>query len=432
MSHALLPYQQEGVAFLRSRRHALLADDPGLGKTAQVLKALDPSDPVLVVCPRVAKGVWRSELNKWRPGVFRVYVPPTKAKFRLPQPGEVVIVTYDSVPLLSEIDGTNRGTILVADEAHMVKTGSNKRCNAFRSVCVSVTEQQGKIWMLTGTPMPNSPDELWRILSYTTMAKTAYGDAKRFLRIFNGKQVQGAYGLKLVWGRPTKEAREGFNKVALRRRRDDVLPELPKKFYKTVECSLSTDVTKMCDTLAEAMYRLGLDWEQLVDMAWGSKDYFGDLHLSEVRNALAVSKIPTLIEVVEEAEQQKTPTVVFSAHRAPVEALRGREGWDVITGETSAAQRSAIVEQFQQGKLFGVAATIKAAGVALTLTRSHNCVFVDRDWTPANNLQAEGRLQRIGQKSNILVTNLVCDHALDIHVTETLMRKQAIIEEVME
>lgn len=104
----------------------------------------------------------------------------------------------------------------------------------------------------------------------------------------------------------------------------------------------------------------------------------------------------------------------------------------MITGETSAAQRSAIVEQFQQGKLFGVAATIKAAGVALTLTRSHNCVFVDRDWTPANNLQAEGRLQRIGQKSNILVTNLVCDHALDIHVTETLMRKQAIIEEVME
>jgi SWI/SNF-related matrix-associated actin-dependent regulator of chromatin subfamily A-like protein 1 len=429
---SLLPYQEEGVAFLRSRDYALLADDPGLGKTAQVLMALEPGAPVLVVCPKVAKGVWKAEAEKWRSGVWKVVTPASRSKFKLPQAGEMVVSTYDSLPSFSLLDEVAPGTVVVADEAHLVKAGSNKRCNAFRSLAIRITESRGRLWMMTGTPMPNQPLELWNLLSYTPMARNAYGSKTGFLSAFNGSVIRTKYGVEYRWGKPTPAAREGLRKVAMRRRRAEVLPQMPRKFYRTVYCELPAQVTSMCEELTQVMERNRMSFDDLVELVWGGRESFEGFSLPELRKALAMAKIAPLLEHVEEAEEQGEPLVVFSAHRAPLEVLQEREGWRIITGATSSVQRQKIAEEFQAGVLKGVGASIKAAGVAITLTKAHQCLFVDRDWTPANNSQAEARLQRIGQEQNVLVTNLVCDHAVDSHVTRVLMTKQRLIEEVTE
>jgi hypothetical protein len=426
----LLPYQKEGVNFLKSKTYALLADDPGLGKTAQVLRSINTQQPVLVICPKVAKGVWKAEATKWIGPNYKVTICKSKATAKYPAPGEMVIMSYDSADITDNYISKN--TILVADEAHLVKAGNNKRCALFRTITRQIVWNQGKIWLLTGTPMPNNPQELWNILAYTPMAEEAWGNERNFFKLFNGFRIRTAFGIQVKWGKPTPAAGEGFRKVALRRRRHEVLKELPEKFYQEDLVPISREALKACTTLLKKLEEMGIDEDRIVDVIMDANKYGIPAQLiAEARKALAIAKIPTLLEHVSEAENTQTPLVVFSAHRAPIDALNGRPGWGIITGDTSANERTRLVEEFQAGNLIGMAATIKAAGVALTLTKANKCLFVDRDWTPANNSQAEARLQRIGQKFNVLVTTLVCEHAIDTKVYKTLIKKQMLIEEVV-
>jgi SNF2 family DNA or RNA helicase len=150
--------------------------------------------------------------------------------------------------------------------------------------------------------------------------------------------------------------------------------------------------------------------------------------MSEVRASLATAKIPALVEIVADIEEADEPIVVFSAHRAPIDHLGTRDGWAAITGDTPATARTEIEARFQRGELRGVAATIQAGGVAITLTRAHRAVFVDQDWTPALNAQAEDRICRIGQDRGVIITRLIADHTLDRRIAEVLASKTAIID----
>jgi SNF2 family DNA or RNA helicase len=150
--------------------------------------------------------------------------------------------------------------------------------------------------------------------------------------------------------------------------------------------------------------------------------------MSKVASALAAAKIPAMLEHVESHEEQEEPLVVFSAHRAPIDVLTKRKGWGVITGDTSDKDRARLIEEFQAGKLRGMGCTIRAAGVAITLTRSCNLLFVDREWNPALNIQARDRVYRIGQDRPVSIVVLVANHPLDERVTELNLAKQALID----
>jgi superfamily II DNA or RNA helicase len=143
---------------------------------------------------------------------------------------------------------------------------------------------------------------------------------------------------------------------------------------------------------------------------------------------LAKAKIEAMLQIVEEYEEQEEPLVVFSAHRAPIDLLEGREGWAVITGDTRPEDRTKIEDAFQRGELRGIACTIKAGGVAITLTRASHALFVDLEWTPALNAQAEDRICRIGQSRGVIITILVADHPLDIRIAQLLAQKRVYIE----
>jgi hypothetical protein len=145
--------------------------------------------------------------------------------------------------------------------------------------------------------------------------------------------------------------------------------------------------------------------------------------MSAVREALSRAKIPALIELVESYEDAQEPLVVFSDHVAPVVEVGSREGWAAITGDTPPAQRAAIVQAFQAGGLRGLALTITAGGLGLTLTRAAHAVFCGLNWVPANNVQAEDRLCRIGQARGCVYTVIEADHELDRRINEVLGEK---------
>lgn len=471
----LFIYQRRGAEWLRARRRALLADEMGLGKSATSLAALPSNAAALVVCPPVVVGAWYNEARRWRKDlVVRDWKQPWSM---FPAKGEIVIVPYSRLPFESievrgtfvcecadpataqererEVcDGKYKGIVtreegtdvvgecpkckgptqkpkfvystwvgqdgpktpftLIPDEAHYAKTPRSRRTLTLRAVAALAE----RTWLLTGTPLLNHPPELWALLQVCESggrgaAKDVFGSWAEFVKLFGGKKkFFGGFD----WpGEVFPEATARLGTIMLRRTRREVLPELPEKSYRVHVCGKlkvpsPPGVVEMTDDeVLEACSPEGI--------------------LSSHRRMLAEAKTKEMIKLVEQYEENDEPLVVFSAHRAPILELLNRKGWGVITGDTSATERTGLVAAFQAGKLKGIGGTIGAMGVGVTLTYACQMLFVDRSYVPAENLQAEDREMRIGQKRSVLITTMVAEHAVDRRVAEVLERKEAMLRE---
>tara|TARA_X000000950_G_scaffold256768_1_gene322461 strand:- start:5918 stop:8032 length:2115 start_codon:yes stop_codon:yes gene_type:complete len=417
-------YQQEGVRFLSQHDRALLGDDMGLGKTFQSVMAIE--DRAIVVCPATLKLNWANEVRKWRSDLTP-RVCQGRDGFRLPASGDVVIINYDILP--KEFDPTDKygtehntpelwvkvlkKTTAIFDEAHLCKSYKatrSKRAKVLASVCKNA-------WALTGTPLMSNPFDLWGVLNTFGMAQTVFGSWHGFLRNMDG--VKGRFGYQ--FGTPDESVPERMRRVMLRRMKDEVLSDLPQKQIQDLVVGLSGNLKSQVSKAWRKMQELNLDQLPQFDA------------FSEIRASLASDRIPALLELVEGFEEANEPVVVFSAHRAPVEALSLRDGWATIMGDTSQKDRQKAVEDFQEGNLKGIACTIKAGGTGITLTRASKMIFCDLEWNPALNAQAEDRIRRIGQEADSLqYIRLVSDHPMDHHVLRLLDRKQSLIEEAVE
>ena len=431
----LYPFQVEGVDWLSKGDHRLLADDMGLGKTIQTLMALPKDCAAMVIAPSAVKYNWKQEAEKWRPDLQATVINGSKS-FRLPAFGEIVIVNYDILPQYVEpvkiapnskswevkvewptelMANHAKKIILIIDEAQRVKNYKTKRSKRVKGLCMSVS----KVWALTGTPLENRPQDLYGILESLQMQMKVFGGWTKFVGYMNGYQDSwGGY----VWGSPKPIVPELLRRVMLRRKREEVLPDLPSKKYTYMKCPLPHELKSEMDTL----------W-QTYNSVFKEKELPPFEKFSEIRKKLAVSRYETLVELVEEHEEDNIPLVVFSAHVEPLDRLSEREGWAKITGQTPAEQRQKIVNSFQSGNLKGVAVSIKAGGVGLTLTRAWKAIFVDLDWVPGSNQQAEDRICRIGQESQkVEIVRLYSDHVLDNHVMELISWKMKLIESAVE
>lgn len=433
---ALKPYQRVGVAWLLARFGALLADDMGLGKTLQALAAIPVGAPVLVVCPASVKGSWRKEVHTWRPSL-PIAVLDGRANFRWPRRGEIVVVNYEILP--SDIHargcvdrwcsgcsvflkGVPEGLVLISDEAHMLKNAKSKRTRAFRALSGAVRKYQGRTWLLTATPVLNKLPELWAILQAAGIAQEAFGSWKQFAELCGAKK--GKFGME--WdGQPSPEIAERLERVMLRRKKSEVAKDLPPKTHQIVNVSIDEETIELCDKALSGISPA--EFEELLQAGSGQKAIPFD-RVSSIRAALAAAKIPAMLDAVKEYEEAEEPLVVFSAHRAPIECFERRAGWGVIMGDVSTSEREQIIAKFQKGELRGIAATIKAAGTGVTLHKATNMLFVDREWSPKINAQAEDRIHRLGQDNACFYKLLVANHRLDERMTEILLEKQLLIE----
>ncbi len=434
----LYKYQEVGRDYLARNDRALLADDPGLGKTAQTLKALVSGARVLIVCPLIAKGVWKKEASMWVPD-FSFYDIKNKKLFRWPVANEICTVTYDNLPSKIPID-VPTGLVVVLEECHIVKNQKAKRTKKVRELCALTRLISGnRVWGLSGTPILSSPADLWNVLEAIGLSKRMYKNKKTFVSMHGGELVHRFMGLQSFYvyewgGKISPEAKRIFNKYCLRRKKEDVLADLPDKIYDNIILPLDYDKDKACKNFEELLKSSNITIGDL-ECKISESSYFKDIDISELakaRSLLATSKIPAMVEYIEDMEEQGTPLVVFSAHRAPIDALKDRPGWCVITGNTCETDRVSIVNRFQNGELKGVGATIRAAGIALTLTKASRCLFVDREWTPALNRQAEDRLHRVGQKNSVQISTLVYNHPIELRVYDVLLRKQQYEKGVLE
>jgi hypothetical protein len=327
---------------------------------------------------------------------------------------------------------------LVVDEGHYCKNKNAQRTIAVRTIaaaCAAGDAGRGSsVWILTGTPLLNEPPEIWSLCQlfpgqtgkFDDGAWDTFGGWNAFLEMFGGRKlVVGGQARGYEWtGDPTPAARDHLGSVMLRRMRDDVLPDLPKKTRRYVDVAIPKRMLSKDAMLTDNLLLLFREWSDdkvLAECAVGGA-------LSMLRKELAALKLETLLKLVREYEENAEPVVAFSYHRDPVEALGARRGWACITGGTPDGERAALVEQFQKGQLRGLAGTIGAMGVGVTLTRAANVLFLDRDFVPANNLQAEDRLVRISQTRGVIVTILNALHPIDERVAIILEKKERLLE----
>lgn len=449
MYSKLFPFQKYGVEKLSNNKRMALFDEMGLGKTIQIAVSLPKDKRVLCIVPASLKYNWQQELKVWS-----LYDNITFLKgrdsFRFPEINEVIITNYDILPKLMDTTKGKRtqhkfeveldfpdDLIIIIDEIHYCKNYKSSRTIKTKLLCQGAEY----VWGLSGTPLVNRPPELWQVLDTIGLARKTFFSYGYFAKLFGA--TKGRFGTS--WGAPSPEVTQRLVNSTLRRDRKTVLPELPDKIYTTIKVDIKKSLQKKLDELikkweewkkeeSERLHELEKEGDKLAEKKrkiLNSQDTLPPFTmLAEIRKLLASAKIPVMLEIVQQHEDAEMPLIVFSYHREPIDLLKDREGWEVITGSTSIKERNRIVEDFQAGKCKGLGATIKAAGVGLTLTYAHRALFVDLDWTPAGNKQAEDRIMRIGQKNNCEYITLIANHSIDMRLQQLLQIKEVYIKAV--
>lgn len=477
---SLRDYQKIGVEFLVARPSALLADDPGLGKTAQMLKAIKRA---VVIAPKLvvgsvtkagkAVGGWAAEAARWRPDL-KIVVLRKQSEFRWPEPGEIIILNYELMPVAPDevakiaakaakkrrdaiakgLDPTDpatekslatkrlriateppKGVDLVIDEAHQALANpNNKRAIRFKHMSFRVLANEGHVYAMTATPLKNEPKELWNILESIGAAQTAFGSFQNYAKLHDYKPKQVGKD-KVVWefGDPTPEVAERLKRVMIRRRKRDVLKELPPLTVRRLLIDVDPEAIKACDAALSTIEKAGLDIEKAMELVEDSRSGLDFTMISKALDALARVKAPYAIERALEYERTGTPVVFMASHLAICEALGKRKGWGMLvgggratanlTGEPQLMKGPEVAELFQAGKLDHVCATIQYAGAGVNLHRASELFLVEKLWSPYANTQAVGRIERLGQENPMTVTDLVADHPLDHRMSEVLERK---------
>ena len=464
----LRPFQRIGVTWLLGG-DSILADDMGLGKTVQALAALEDSRrtvhpafevaDALVVTTNSMKFKWAEEAAVWAPSWSgSVVVVDGSADKRRKQissapAGTLFIINWESLRIHSRLTGYGSISltaaekqprdfnlrdirVVIADEAHKAKDPKAQQSRALQAVSSNAV-----VWALTGTPVSNTPNDLWALLHLmdplTWASRSAFQD-----RYVYGYQADWGFE-PIGWRVDTKDELFRFvDQYMLRRSKAEVLTELPAKTYETRVIDLTPKQAKAYKEMRKEMMA-NIDGELLTT----DNALVKLLRLSQIASATPVlqdgevtaltdpsNKVSALLEILDETDE---PLVVFAQSRKLIdlveEHLDKKKVSSVrITGREGSELRALHVRQFQEGAVRVALCTFGAGSEGITLTRASTAVFLQRPWSLVQSRQAEDRIHRIGQDADkVLIIDLVSRGTVDAKVHEALVVKGEHLESVV-
>lgn len=414
----LRKYQEEGVARLleitAQRKSAILADEPGLGKTAQVAEYINRTTPatVLIVCPASLRLNWKHELDTWLTHT----------------PEHVEIRSYEEIT--SGKASLQEYGLVVFDEAHYMKNPEAARTQA----CLALKGEHRLF--LTGTPVVNRPMDMFPILKSIGM---------KYTKSQFGKKYCGGY-LKLIGWRPKKYAWDFTGSsneeelgsilrkhVMVRRTKKEVLTELPDKIRTVIELDIpheeSPELTAAATRYFNAIETAAENIEAAESILF--------TELATVRKEEALRKIPAILNFIYDLLEEEQKIVVFAFHRDVLEELRNRlnhkhVGNVLLYGGLGDVAKDTAVRVFQTEPDCRVfLGQMTAAGTGLTLTASRTIVFAEHDWVPGNLTQCEDRCHRMGQKDTVRVIHLVPAGSIESRMIRVVTEKQKVIDSIV-
>lgn len=432
----LFPYQEDGAAYLAARPRAGLFDEPGVGKTAQAIRACDLTKAmhILIVCPAAVRQVWIGEFRKFSTIPRRILKGKDINDLNLFLKGKchVLIVSYEMAAKWAKKLEGDLIDVIILDEAHYAKSPHALRtralygakCDGLGGLC----RWGVHVWALTGTPMPNDPIDIWPWLRFV-------GATGMNLRPFTDRYFKvraGTYGTRQT-PRPetVPELKQTIKAFSMRRTKEQAGLQLPPIFLTTQ--TIEGDTAAIRELMRDFP---GLEKSIVDAVEKGGLSFLDAQHIATLRRLVGEAKAPAFIDLIsQELDNGLEKVAIFGLHVRALgmvaEAL-GSKGYGVVTinGSTPERQRVDAVEKFQSGdagspRVF--IGNIRAAGTGLTLTAAADVVMLESSWAPADNAQALMRCHRIGQTKTVRARFISLANSIDQTVVETVARKTSAI-----
>lgn len=426
----LRDYQRLGVKWLSMLDHygfgGILADDMGLGKTLQTIAFLsgrmETNTKVLILAPSSLIYNWQSECQTFAPtlDVGVVYGSREKRWEQIHERHQITITSYPSFRQDIELYRQYHYDYLILDEAQVMKNTQSKITQLLREFEV------GNCFALSGTPIENHLSELWSIFQIvlpgllpnrTAFAKLSAGEVARIIKPF-----------------------------VLRRKKEDVLVELPDLLETNILNELSADqkriylaqlrqmrstVRKASDTeiqrrkmeILAGITRL----RQICDTpSLFMPDYKGES-----------GKLESLRELLLQLKEGGHRVLIFSQFRTMLDRIEGElEAIGLssykLTGSTPANLRQEMTTAFNAGSKDAFLISLKAGGVGLNLTGADSVILVDLWWNPAVEAQAISRAHRMGQTEKVECYRLITRGTIEEKIQMLQESKKHLVTTVLD
>jgi len=471
----LRQYQIEMLEHLVHYPHVATFDEMGIGKTVECI-AMDAyrrresgieGFRTLVVAPLT--GVidqWVSEFNKFSPELTIRRINPKKRYLLMKEEADVYVIHPEGLRLMVDELMKYDWHHLIFDEVHKIKNRKTKTFKAAKLLGKHVMYKTGA----SGTPIENRPEEAWSIFNwlYPDMkSREAVGLAHwtkkllnsywRFFTEYTEYYEDPEYGyIKILGAKNTDDFKVRFGPFYIRRLKREVL-DLPEKVYQTYEVDLLPKQRKAYDQMKKHLvawvgenedqpviapiaiaqmirlqqFTLGYGEIQTVTRHKqdGTKEDVSTLKLSEPS-----VKLDALLDILSGLGDSQA--IVFSTSKQAINMAQERlEKADYtvskVTGDITDAKRTIAIRKFQEGESQVLVSTIRAGGVGMNLQNASVVIFLDRDWSPAKNQQAEDRSHRSGQENPVTIIDIQARKTIDQKKHITLQTKWKWIKDMV-
>ena len=460
----VMPHQSRFLEAVRDgHRSFLLADEPGLGKTAESVLAASVAAtyPLLAVVPNVVKMNWAREVKRWTPHRRATVIQGDGED--IDAFADVFIVNYEILDRHLSWLGSIGLKGMVVDEAHFIKNLTSQRSRNVLALAGRIREQVRDPLMmaLTGTPLINDVedfDAIWRFLGWTNGEKPG-PDLMAKLDATGFTPADKAF---------YPEARDAVISMGIvRRKKKDVAADLPDKLVADLPVELDDEFGRSIrEAERELGARLADRYRRIVDarenarsgaaLAPGEVD--DDIVRLVAQNELDESKaagsgsenVFTMVRRIGQAKaqlaadyalqlQRSVGKVVFFAKHIDVmdaaEAHFAASGLRSVSlrGDQTSTARQEAIDAFNNDPEVGVAVcSLTAAGVGVNMQAASNVVLAELSWTAAEQTQAIDRVHRIGQDEPVTAWRIIAAHTIDTKIAELIDSKEGLAQRALD
>lgn len=394
----LRKYQEWGVKYILHQERVLLGDEMGLGKTIQAIATMvslknTGATHFLVICPASVITNWCREIVKHsKLRVIKIHGTGKPAAIRSwIKTGGVAVTNYESTSHF-KLDDDFRFELAVVDEAHYIKNELARRSINTKNIAAHAE----RLLFMTGTALENKVDEM---ISLIDVLNPSIGKTVKDMAFMSSAQ----------------NFRETIAPVYYRRKREQVLTELPDKIETREWCNLNPEEEEVYEQAI-----LDHKFQEARRVSWN----IDDLGRS--------SKATRLKELIDEAKAEGRKIIVFSFFLDTIRKIRGflkDQCLEPITGSVSVNRRQEILDEFEAAPEGTVLlAQITSGGTGLNIQSASVVIICEPQFKPSTENQAISRAYRMGQTRNVLVYRLLCEDTVDERITKLLEDKQAIFD----